>query len=233
MALEKREKRTVLVIGLIVVAAAACWGMWNVHLHVQEDAIKAEHRQANKHVKMGETISLNSYEDREGTPSDPGYVAEFDWDGTLEFTVESAEFYGDVESLVAEHPSVSASMERARAHKYPGYLACRIIVNNVDAVPWDTTRAGTPGFFMSSWRIGPPLYGDSEGFDGTAPNAEARELFIYALPQGSQETYTVVYGLEEGLVDGQLPDSDPFLYITGHNLQSKYRIYLNDIQDKR
>lgn len=185
----------VCVVGLVVFLALQ--ETWNKNSLAQEASVFAS--SSTKDFKQGDSVFLSSYQDEEGL--DYGYVAGFDWDGDMAFTLVSSEMFQspidagiDDDTLVSSQPAGSA------------FLLCTLSLENINASldPAFTRPSAT----VKGYRIELFSLQSEDGerrtlsyFDGAMEGSQGR---LYELSPGETKSFRLGYfvypeDVEEGL----------------------------------
>lgn len=158
---------------------------------------------SNRHdYQLGQTCRLDSAEDMQG--ADAGYVARFDWDGTIEATLLSADYY---DSLAATGLDTSKMFEVPEDLTGTYVLVCRMQLTNVDA----HNQEGKNSFSWQNYALlvddvknQPPNAGPMLCyFDGIGPKG-AENPFAFQLAPGQKRVFTAAYLVPDSYREGSL-----------------------------
>lgn len=191
-------RRTVASVFAVVVMSAVTVSIPLYITQAQQQAaarIEQEHDSyvaSNRHdYQLGQTCRLGSAEDMQG--ADAGYVARFDWDGTMEATLLSADYY---DSLAATGLDASKMFEVPKDLTGTYVLVCRMQLTNVDAHDQkgkDTFDWLDFSLLVDGIKNQPPDAGPTQCyFDGLLP-ADAKHPFDFQLAPGQERVFTVAY----------------------------------------
>lgn len=197
-----------------------------------DDQVLSSGKSSNTTVHMGETIKLDSQEDQKtaGNEDQQGIgAANFAWTGELDMCVDKAvlmtseqakERYGSDTKYYDE------GMEEAMSTEPWTALALEIKFTNVDAVP-DKSSQGNRVFTMTSFMTRQE-YTQILYFNGCPDGIGVTEGYTFPLDKGQSTTVTIVYCINDSLLDGK------YSYSAGINRRAirKYCVEL-DVDDQR
>ena len=175
--------------------------------------------------RVGDTIALDSHEDEKG--AEAGYVAGFDWTGTVEATLLDAGYYNSLaDAGIGEDELV---IPNHYEDDQVSILLIHIRLKNIDATP------SGPHPFMS-WGTFKVAVDDAEEmqstalmevayFDGTSEDAEdpKRNYYDYKLGIGEERVFTAAY-----YVQREYLNHDAYLAPGYISTQKKYAFDIPD-----
>ncbi|WP_165050309.1 MULTISPECIES: hypothetical protein [unclassified Adlercreutzia] len=186
MALTRSEKRTAVLAVVVVLAVGVFWMGFSVvegiNLRRQIASFDDFKRQHAMVFRQGDVVRCDSGED-ESLVDDAGwaYQAGFDWDGTMNFTVEESWLFdemADACSMIGVEPDGVGREERA------GVLLVKVRVENIDARP-----SSDRGFNISVLR-GPS---EISFFSGAVEENGEKGYYYFDLAPGESGVYYVGY----------------------------------------
>lgn len=233
---EFMKYRTTLVVTTVValVAAiavtAALFGAQYVSAQKSQQAYD-DYVSTNSHfADVGQVITLDSQEDSLG--SDVGYVASFPWNGCVEASVQSAEYYDNPQEAGLDPSTLIAKGASDPSNKI---LVCKIWVKNVDA---DFSQDNDKNLLYAGMfdaridadeRTPPAMNLQLAYFDGTASSlddVESRSHYLLtSLSAGEEKTLTMAY-----VVRPEYEGGNVFISVGKNAAIKKYVLDLPDPQ---
>ena len=191
MPLTKREKRTVVVLVCIAAVVTAMYGGIQLTHYLALQAYEQACKEAQIRVREGETLRLNSDEDKATEIMGESYQAGFDWNGTMNFTINETWLYSSWDKL-AKSLNYPTWLDRPSDYDQTEYLVAHITITNVDAEPVRVDNHGVMSFSMGLIQLHPS--GELIGFDGCIYGAqEQKDAFAYKVEKGMTESYLLVF----------------------------------------
>lgn len=212
------RKKEVVALALIVVALCVAGFAYLGASSTLPEQEQQFQKSVNQTFQIGDTLVLDSKQDESATFNGNTYAAKFEWNGTMEVTVESAELAPPPDNPQYAIPVVEDYIP----------LTCKIRIKNIDGKSKSPIQSDLPyRFFITSVFL--PDISDLSCelvyFDGTPTDAPEKQAYTFDLKPGEEKTYTVCYAIP--LVAQELLGYQGNLYLyAGIGNTDKYRVDL-------